>query len=106
MAIPQIEVNSVHADVSADVREYANKKIGSLVKFLPAHMRLSAHMEIHLKEDSGEVDKYICGVTIYLPNWTVVAHEKSPEDFQAAIDLAEASLKNQLEKRHKELHRK
>lgn len=96
--LQKFEVQGVHTVVDDNLRKYVNKKIGGLDKYISKHSRRSAHGEVHLKEGKAK-DKAnrICEVTIRLPHDTIVVKE-SALNMYAAVDIAEAKLKQQLQK--------
>jgi putative sigma-54 modulation protein len=102
--LQKFEVRGVHVDVDDKLKAYINKKIGGLDKYISRHGRTSAHAEVHLKEStkSRTKDHSRCEVTLRLPHQTIVVKESSLNMY-AAVDIAEAKLKQQLQK-YKELH--
>jgi len=96
--LKKFEISGVHTTVDAKLREYVNKKIGGLDKYLSKHNRESAHAEVHLKEGKGKNhNDCSCEVTMYLPHQTIVVKENALNMY-AAVDIAEAKLKQQLQK--------
>jgi putative sigma-54 modulation protein len=101
--LSKFEVHAVHTEVDSQLKNYLNKKIGGLDKYISKHSRKSAHGEVHLKESKAkDKNRYTCEVTIHLPKETIVIKEKSLNMF-AAVDIAEAKLKQQL-KKYKDTH--
>lgn len=101
--INNLHINGIHTEITEDTRQYVQKKIGGLQKFIPASARESSRLEVKLKEaNSSNKLCFECDVIIRLPHSTVVTHESS-RSLIAAIDQAEANLKNQL-KRYKNQH--
>ncbi len=101
----KLTVDRVHVERDEKIAEYINEKIGKLDNYLPRHARRSVHAVVRLKRGPGRGKKQtICEVVIHLPKGTITANQTadSPE---AAIDTAEAKLKNQLKKyKDKQLH--
>lgn len=91
--INNLHISSIHAEVTTDIKEYVEKKIGGLEKFVPKRARESVQANIKLKQDKRG---YECEVIIALPKATITAHSKSPEAL-ASIDQVEATLRNQLQ---------
>lgn len=101
--IKKIDVRGIHMHIDPKLFAYATKKIGKLDHYMSKHARISAHVEIILKEEVLKTKKnYICEVIAHLPNDTITTKESTMNMF-AAIDIVEAKLKNQL-KKYKELH--
>ena len=99
----KFEIHAVHTKVDSQLKNYVSKKIGGLDKYVSRHSRKSGHAEVHLKESNAkDKNRYTCEVTIHLPKETIVITEKSLNMF-AAVDIAEAKLKQQL-KKYKDLH--
>lgn len=102
--LQKFDVSGVHVDVDDKLKAYVTKKIGGLDKYMSRHSRGSAHAEVHLKEQtkSKTKDRCCCEVTLRLPQQTIVVKEASLNMY-AAVDIAEAKLKQQL-KKYKDLH--
>ena len=101
--IKRLEIQGVHMHIDPKLFAYATKKIGKLDHYISKHARESVHAEVILKEEVLKTKKNcICEVIVHLPNGTVTTKESTINMF-AAIDIAEAKLKNQL-KKYKELH--
>lgn len=101
--IKKLEIQGVHAEVDAKLLAYVKRKIGGLDRYISKHNRESAHCEVHLKEtQSKSKDRYRCEVTLYLPHKTLIAKDDAL-NFYASVDIAEAKLKQQLQK-YKDLH--
>lgn len=99
----KFEIRGVHATVNPKLRAYATRKIGGLDKYLSRHSRESAHADVHLKETKKKgSDHCRCEVTLHLPHQTIVVKENALNMY-AAIDIAEAKLKQQL-KKYKDTH--
>jgi putative sigma-54 modulation protein len=101
--LQKFEVQGVHMDVSDRLRNYVNKKLGGLDRYISRHSRESAHAEVHLKENKTKAkEKARCEVTLFLPKKTIIVKESALNMF-AAVDIVEAKLKQQLQK-YKDLH--
>lgn len=81
------------------VRDYLEKKIGNLDRFLPRHARAIAHAEVVLGHDPNatEASQYTCEVIIAVPGERIMSKE-STINIYAAIDIVEAKLKAQMAK--------
>lgn len=101
--LQKFEIQGVHTVVDDKLRAYVIKKIGNLDKYISRHGRESAHAEVHLKEGKTKNNKHrTCEVTLHLPHQIIVIKE-SALNMYAAVDIAEAKLKVQLQK-YKDLH--
>lgn len=101
--INNLHINSIHTDVTDDMRLYVEKKIGGLHKYMLRSSRESAQVDVKLKEaKSKDKQSYECEVIMKLPKGHITAHRKSTS-MLAAIDEVEDNLKNQL-KRYKNTH--
>lgn len=100
--IKKLEINGVHAEVTPDLRKYITKKIGKLDHYLPRHARESLHVEVFIKESNIKGNKRVCEIILYAPHEVLTAKESTMNIF-AAVDIAEAKLKNQI-KKYKEMH--
>jgi ribosomal subunit interface protein len=101
--IQHLQISGVHSQLNDDMRQYVEKKIGGLYKYMPKRARTSAHVDVKLKESkSKDKQAHECEVIMRLPKSTLTAHKNST-NILAAIDQVEDNLKNQL-KRYKDLH--
>jgi putative sigma-54 modulation protein len=101
--LAKFEIHAVHTKVDDQLKNYVNKKIGGLDKYVSRHSRKSAHGEVHLKESNAkDKNRFTCEVNLHLPKESIVIKEKSLNMF-AAIDIAEAKLKIKL-KQYKDRH--
>ncbi|MCA9331250.1 ribosome-associated translation inhibitor RaiA [Candidatus Saccharibacteria bacterium] len=101
--IQNIDVRGVKVDVDEKLQAYVEKKLGRLDRFVSRHDRESLRAEVMLKEQVSKGKKqYLCEVVLHLPHDKVVIKESTINVF-AAVDIAEAKLRNQLRK-HKQLH--
>ena len=101
--IQNIDIRGIKVELDDKLRDYIQKKIGRLDRFVSRHDRQSLHAEVVLEEQTTKGKKqYQCEVIFRLPHETVVSKE-STINIYAAIDIVEAKLQNQLRK-HKETH--
>lgn len=99
----KFEIHGIHAKVDKQLHDYVTKKIGGLDRYISRHSRQSAHADVHLKETKAkDKNRFSCEVTIHLPHQSIVIKEKALNMF-AAVDIAEAKLKQQLQK-YKDKH--
>lgn len=101
--IQSITVSGVKYDVDDSTREYIEKKIGRLDRFLPRHARKSATAEVKLREvnrDNG--NKYEAEIIFHVPDKQITAKD-STMNMLAAVDIVEAKIANQLRK-YKDMH--
>ncbi|HXE09883.1 MAG TPA: ribosome-associated translation inhibitor RaiA [Verrucomicrobiae bacterium] len=101
--LQRFEIQGVHTVIDERLRNHINKKIGGLDRYIARQNRDSAHMEVHLKETGKKGNEQCrCEVTLHLPHETLVVKE-SALNMYAAVDIAEAKLKHQLQK-YKDKH--
>jgi ribosomal subunit interface protein len=99
----KFEIRGVHASVDKKLQAYVNRKIGNLDRYVSRHARPSAHAEVCLKEARTKGTNHsLCEITLHLPKETIIIKEHALNMY-AAVDIAEAKLKQQLQK-YKELH--
>lgn len=85
------------------IEDYIKLKIGKLDRFMPRYARRNAHADVKLKGGPGRGKKlYSCEVIIHIPSETITTSQAA-ESMNAAVDMTEAKLKNQL-KKYKEKH--
>lgn len=101
--LQKLEVRGIHRTIDNNLHKYITKKIGGLDRYLSRHCRQSAHAEVHIKEDKTKNKSHChCEVTLHLPKQTIIIKE-SALNIYAAVDIAEAKLKQRLQK-YKDLH--
>ena len=101
--INKMEIQGVNLKIDANLRKYAEKKIGKLDKYIPRHARDSVHVKVYLKERVIKTKKECtCEVMLVLPKESINTKE-STINMYAAIDIVETKLKNQL-KKYKDKH--
>jgi len=101
--LKKFEINGIHKINDKKLHKYVTKKIGGLDKYMSKKYQESAHLEVHMKESSKKDNNHcLFTATLHLPKHTIVIKEKSLNMY-AAVDIAEAKLKQQLQK-YKDLH--
>jgi putative sigma-54 modulation protein len=81
-----------------DLKKYVVKKIDKLDKYVPRHARRSVHADVKLKESHAKNKRqFTCEIILHLPNEQITVAESTLNIF-AAVDIAEATLKNRLKK--------
>ena len=101
--LKKFELRGIHMEIDDKLRAHAEKKIGSLDRYIARHNQDSAHMEVHLKETGKKGnDQCRCEVTLHLPHQTIVVKENAV-NLYAAVDIVEAKLKLDLQK-YKDTH--
>ncbi len=99
----QLTIERLHVAADSKVEKYAIDKIGKLDKYVPRHAKKTAHAQIRLKGGHGKGKKqFVCEVTMHLPHENITTTQDGIS-LNAAIDLAEDKLKNQL-KKYKDKH--
>ena len=99
----KLKIDRLQVEADPKVTAYVEEKIGKLDHLLSQHARKSAHADVKLKKGPGRGKKqFTCEVIIRLPHDTITTNQTG-ESHNAAIDLAEAKLKNQL-KKYKDKH--
>jgi putative sigma-54 modulation protein len=94
----KFEIQGVHTTIDENLRKYVMRKIGGLDRYLSRHNRQSVHGEVFLKEGKTKNNtRCTCEVNLFLPKETINIQE-SAYNMYAAVDIAEAKLKQQLQK--------
>ena len=97
----KLEITGVHFEITEQVRSYAQKRIGSLDKYLPRNARAGVLGHVVLIEEQGKAkNRYSAEAKMTFPHGEVTAKE-STISMYAAIDIVEEKLKAQILK-HKE----
>src|SRR6266496_2786117 len=98
--ITNIAIVTSKMELDEAIKQYVNKKIGRLDRFLPRHARQSVHANAILRQvNRAHGNKYECEVVLHVPDQQLTATDSTLNIF-AAIDIVEEKLKNQL-KRYK-----
>lgn len=101
--ISRLEISGVHTDVDSNLKKYISKKIGRLDRFIPKQSRESMHVIVKLKEGKARgSSERTCEVIAHLAHDDITIKETTINMY-AAIDIAEAKLRNQF-KKYKDLH--
>lgn len=96
-------IQGLHMEVDDNLRKYLNRKVGGIDKYIPRSVRESATAEVILKEVKEKSNKHcVCEINLALPHETINITE-STVNMYAAIDIAEAKLKQRVHK-YKDLH--
>jgi ribosomal subunit interface protein len=99
----KITLDRLHVKTDAKQDKYLEEKLGKLDHLLSRHAQASAHADVKLKAGPGRGKKqFTCEVIIHLPKETITT-KQTAQTIEAAVDLAEAKLKNQL-KKYKDKH--
>jgi ribosomal subunit interface protein len=99
----KLTVDHLHIKTSAKQNKYIEEKLGKLDHLMSRHARRSAHADVKIKKGPGRgKTEFMCEVIIHLPKETITT-KQTGQSIEAAVDLAEAKLKNQL-KKYKDKH--
>ncbi len=99
-----VELLARHLDLTDTVRDYVDKKVGRLDRFLPDITSTRVDLGRRTTHSKGEV--YTAQVTIWV-NGTVLRAEEMNADLFAAVDLAAEKIHRQIERyRGKRLDRR
>lgn len=97
----QYNVRGENIEVTEAIRDYAEKKVGKLLKYFPESTVATAHVNLKVYSDkTAKVE-----VTIPLPNLTLRAEETSQELY-GSIDLVTDKLERQIRKYKTRINRK
>ena len=91
-------IKSKNLEVSEPVKEYVEKKIGTLDRYLPTINK--ARVELSQQQSRSSQDRLTVQVTMH-SNSTILRAEESSSDIFAAIDAVRDKLQRQI-KRYKE----
>lgn len=94
--IKNITITGVKYELNDKTKQYVDKKIGALDRFLPRHARKSATADVKIKQiDNPSGNKYEVEVIITVPDKVITAKD-STTNVLAAVDIVEAKLNGQL----------
>jgi putative sigma-54 modulation protein len=92
----KISITSKHFEANDKLKNYINKKIMKLVRYVPRSAKESLSIEINLRENSKEkTDKFEAEGIFHLPEKQIAAKDATINMF-AAVDILESKLKSQL----------
>lgn len=99
----RLNIEAIHYQPDKQVEEYIKLKIGKLDHLMPRYARKTVRADVKLKGGPGRGKKqYSCEVIIHIPKGTVTTSQAA-ESMNAAVDMTETKLKNQL-KKYKDKH--
>ncbi len=91
----EIELLGRHVELSDKVRDYVDKKIGRLDRYLPDIKATRVELSHGIRRSRGEI--YKAQITIWVDS-AVLRAEEMEDDLFAAIDLASDKLHRQIER--------
>lgn len=97
----QVQVVTVHGNVDSDAQAYARHKIGQLAKLAPGPMLL-ARVKLQRAPDPA-LDRPVLAQATLDVNGRVVRAHVAARQFDEAVDLLEARLRDRLEHLHSHL---
>ncbi len=101
--IAHIDISGINLELGEDIKKYIRRKVGRLDKYMPRHARVSAHVEVKMRQTNKKLgNKYECEIIMHLPGEQVQAKESTMNMF-AAVDIVEQKVKNLLVK-YKQMH--
>lgn len=92
----QMIVKGRRMDVTPAIREYAEEKIGRVVKIMESQV-MSAEVEVYTERNRSIEKGQVAEVTVYTKGHVIRAKEASSDMF-AAIDLVSEKLESQMRK--------
>lgn len=90
-----VELQARNFDLTQEIKDYVDSKVGRLDKYLPDIHATSVELERDMTRSMGEL--YVVEITAWVPNTVLRAEESSPDLF-TAIDLAGDKMNRQIEK--------
>ncbi len=94
----KLEISGLGTKLTDKQKQYVEKKIGGLEKYIPRAQRGVAHAEVRLKEHKNDGQRQqTCAVELRLPNEIIKISETTVNAF-AAIDIVETKLKLAIKK--------
>ncbi|MEO6761860.1 MAG: ribosome-associated translation inhibitor RaiA [Candidatus Saccharimonadales bacterium] len=94
----KMTIEGIHVKLDAELEKYATKKVSALEKYIPRKARASARAEVILRrQPSKDKNDLACEITVHLPHGILNSQEKT-QHLYAAIDIATAKARGQLQK--------
>lgn len=92
----EIRITAIKYDLDKPTRSYTEKKMNSLLKYLPKHARKSASIRVNLEELSkNRDDKFQVEVFVTVPD-KVLTVTGNATAMTSAIDIAESKMASQI----------
>ncbi len=91
----EIELQARHLDMNPAVRDYVNKKVGRLDRYLPDIKAIRVDLDHGMRRTKGEI--YTAQITTWVDS-TILRAEEMDHDLFAAIDMAADKLHRQVER--------
>jgi putative sigma-54 modulation protein len=91
----QVELQARHFDLTEPIKDYVEKKVGRLDRYLPDIHATSVELERDSTRSQGEV--YVAEITVWVDNAVLRAEEMNPDVF-TSIDVAGDKIFRQIEK--------
>lgn len=100
----KLDITTRNFEADGKLRDYLQRKIGELDRYLPRGVRKATSAQVVLEDDAnGREDNHcVCEVIMTLPGGKLVCREGTLNMY-AAIDIVEAKLKAQI-RTYKEKH--
>jgi putative sigma-54 modulation protein len=89
----QLMITGKNMEVSESLREYVEKKLGKLDRYLPVNGE--AHVELSVEKVKSDQDRQVVQVTVR-SNGTILRAEERNADMLAAIDAVRDKLQRQM----------
>ena len=92
----KVEISTIKYDADDTIKQYAEKKIGHTLKYLPRHAKKSASCHVTLEKLSKKRDdQYQVEVAITVPDKTLTVTSNA-STILAAIDIAQPKILSQV----------
>ena len=92
----KVEISTIKYDADDTIKQYAEKKIGHTLKYLPRHAKKSARCHVTLEKLSKKRDdQYQVEVAITVPDKTLTVTSNA-STILAAIDIAQPKILSQV----------
>ena len=91
----KIQIQSLHFDADQSLKDFINKKLVKLETFYDRI--IDSDVILSLEQLNTQVKDKVVVIKTNIPGNTLVAKEKSKK-FEAAVDMAEDTIKRQIEK--------
>lgn len=96
--IKNLTITGLKYELTDNTKQYVERKIGNLDKYLPRHARKSASADVKISQiNNPGGNKYEVEVIINVPEKVITAKD-STMNVLAAVDIVESKLSGQLRK--------
>lgn len=93
-----VNIRGRHMDLTPPVRDYANDKIGKVVRSVNESLVMDVDIELYAERNPSIDNNQVAEVTVWTKGGPVIRAKMQAEEMHAAIDLVSDKLERQVRK--------